>query len=58
MGGPPMGGGMSEGMKLASAVKAFKRSGKYAFKAANDGTYERQLRDQMKGTLREIMGWR
>lgn len=65
MGGPPpadpMAGGagghppMGEGMKLASAVTAFKRSGKYKFKAANDGTYDRQLRDNLKSYVRELM---
>ena len=50
-GGPPMG----EGMKLASAAKAFKRSGKYQFKEAAAGTSARQLRDQMKGHLLELL---
>lgn len=54
----PAAGGMTEGMKLASAAVAFRRSGKYAFKAANDGTPERELRNQMKGYLRELTGSR
>ena len=67
-GAPPMGGGMppdpmgggappmGEGMKLASVVARFKRDGKYQFKAANAGTPERVMRDQMKGYLRELLG--
>ena len=51
-GAPPMG----EGMKLASVVKAFKRSGKYRFKEAADGTPERQLRDQLKTHVLELLG--
>lgn len=57
-GGDPMGGGappMGEGMKLASAVLNFKRSGKYQFKAANAGSPERVMRDQMKGYLQELL---
>ncbi len=57
-GAPPMGGGappMGEGMKLASVIKAFKRSGNYQFKAANTGTRERELRDTMKSYLRELV---
>lgn len=50
-----MGGPMGEGMKLASAVLAFKRQGKFAFKAANAGTPERVLRDAMKGYIRELL---
>ena len=61
-GGDPMGGAggaapMSEGMKLASAVVKFKRDGKFAFKAANDGTPQRHLRDQIKGYIREMRGF-
>jgi len=59
---PPMDGGapapppMGEGMKLASAAHAFRRSGKYRFKEAADGTRQRVLREQMKGHLLELMG--
>lgn len=60
---PPMEGGapappaMSEGMKLASAAKAFRRQGKYKFKAAEDGTPERKLRESMKSHVRELLGY-
>ena len=56
MGGPadPM-GGMTEGMKLASAAKAFKRSGKYRLKAAANGSPQRALREQMKSHILELM---
>jgi hypothetical protein len=55
MGGPadPM-GGMTEGMKLASAAKAFMRSGKYQLKEAAAGSPERILRDRMKGHILEL----
>jgi hypothetical protein len=51
-GGPPP---MSEGMKLASAAKAFQRSGKFRFKEAADGSRERQLRDYFKGVVINLM---
>ncbi len=47
---PPAG----EGMKLAQAVKAYKRSGKYQIKAAVTDR-ERQLRDALKAHVREIL---
>ena len=47
---------MTEGMKLASAAKAFKRSGKYRFKEAANGTMERALRDEMKAHILEVLG--
>ena len=46
---------MSEGMKLASAAKAFQRSGKFRFKEAADGSRERQLRDYFKGVVINLM---
>ncbi len=58
---PPMDGGapappaMGEGMKLASAARAFRRSGKYRFKEAADGTPQRKLREMMKGHILELM---
>lgn len=59
MGGDPLAGGgappMGEGMKLASAVLGFKRTGRYQFKAANYGSPERVVRDQMKSYLRELL---
>ena len=64
MGGDPLagamggaGGGappMSEGMKLASACLAFKRSGRYKFAAANPGTPERRLRNEMRNYVTEL----
>lgn len=72
MGGPPAGpdGGMpmgmdggapappmSEGMKLASAAKAFRRSGKYRFKEASDGSPQRRLRERMKSHIQELMAY-
>lgn len=43
-----------EGAKLASAIKNFKRSGRFEIKSA--GTKRsRELRDRMKGHLREIL---
>jgi hypothetical protein len=56
-GGPPPMGGPEEGagMKLASALKRFKRSGRYKFKAADDGTKSREMRDRMKGYLQELL---
>jgi hypothetical protein len=61
MGGGGMGGGggappMSEGMKLASAAKAFQRSGKFAFHPAPQGSAERELRDEIKGYVLEQLG--
>lgn len=61
MGGDPLGGAgggappMSEGMKLASACVAFKRSGRYKFAAANPGTPERALRNQMRNYVNELI---
>ena len=56
-GAPPMppGGGMTEGMKLASAILSFKRSGQYRFKQAADGSRDRVLREQMKSHVRELL---
>ena len=51
----PAAGGMTEGMKLASACKAFMRQGKYQHKAANEGTPERKLRNYMKNHIIELM---
>lgn len=47
---------MTEGMKLASAALAFKRSGKYQYKYANDGTRDRALRNRMRDHLLELFG--
>jgi len=57
--GPPPGEGemMGEGMKLASAAKAFQRSGKFRYKTANDGTRARILRDHMKASLLELINY-
>jgi hypothetical protein len=71
MGGPPMGGpapggappmpapggapGMSEGMKLASAARAFQRSGNFRFKEAADGSEARGLRDEMKVYILDLI---
>jgi len=57
--GPPPeeGAMMGEGMKLASAAKAFRRSGKYQFKEATDGSPQRTLRNQMKGHLTELINF-
>jgi hypothetical protein len=71
MGGPegaaPLGGGMeamagdgqpkqnADLVKLATAVRDFKRSGKYQIKAATDPR-QRQLRDEMKIHVREMLG--
>lgn len=51
------GGGdpMSEGMKLASAARAFQRSGQFRFKEAADGSRERQLRDEMKAYVIDLI---
>jgi hypothetical protein len=53
-GGPDM-GGEAPGMKIARAVKAFQRTGKYRYKAANDNTPQRRLREQMKSHILEIV---
>lgn len=58
-GAPPMGdpaGGAPSGMKLASAVRGFMRSGKFQIKAAAPGTPERKLRDEMKTYVLELVG--
>lgn len=67
---PPMGGpepGMevmasakraqqrAQGQKLAAAVSNYKKSGKFQFKTANEGTRERQLRDTMKNVALELI---
>lgn len=54
-GGAPAPAGMSEGMKIAQAVRQFKRSGKYRQKTANDGTPERKLRNQLKSRVLQIV---
>lgn len=46
---------LTEGQKLAAAVSAFKRSGKYQIKEASTKR-ARAIRDAMKGYVREIMG--
>ena len=43
------------GMKLAAAVRTFKRSGRYKHKTAEDGTPERALRDLLKSQLLELL---
>lgn len=59
MGGDPPAEGAppadTVGMKLASMVRQYRRSGKYQLKAANAGTPERQLRDQMKSYVLELV---
>lgn len=67
MGGMPMApammGGMppaeaampTEGVKLASAAKAFKRSGKWQFKTAAAGSNSRIVRDHLKQIIREMV---
>jgi hypothetical protein len=68
-GAPPLGGGMeamasagqqkmSRGQyltKLATEVRNFKLSGKYQMKEAGE-PWQRQLRDQMKSHVRELLG--
>jgi hypothetical protein len=63
-GGGMPGGGMPppdaapaapEAMKMASAAKAFKRSGRYQFKAADNGTPRRQLRNEFKSVINELI---
>ena len=44
-----------EAMKMASAAKAYKRSGRYQFKAADNGSPRRQLRNEFKAVLGELM---
>ena len=41
-------------MKLASAAKSFRRSGKYQFKAAEAGSRDRAIRDYMKHYVQEL----
>ncbi len=54
--GPPPAapGEMGEGMKLASAAKAFMRSGKYQVKEAREKTSARKMRDTLKRHLLEL----
>ncbi|MHC4609493.1 MAG: hypothetical protein ACYS7M_04010 [Planctomycetota bacterium] len=47
---------LTEGQKLANAVRAYKQSGKYQLKEASTSR-TRAIRDVMKGYLREVMGW-
>lgn len=44
-----------EAMKMASAAKAYKRSGRYQFKAADNGTPRRQLRNEFKSVINELI---
>lgn len=44
-----------EAMKMASAAKAYKRSGRYQFKAADSGTPRRQLRNEFKSVINELI---
>lgn len=63
-GGEMPGGGMPppdaapaapEAMKMASAAKAYKRSGRYQFKAADNGTPRRELRNEFKSVINELI---
>lgn len=59
-GDPAMAGAMpplppDEGMKLAAVCKQFQRSGRFRFKAANDGTRERDLRDRVKEYIKLVV---
>jgi hypothetical protein len=56
-GAPPMPppGAMDQGAKIASAVKAYKRSGKFRFEEAKSAQ-QRAMRDQMKDYIRELTG--
>lgn len=44
-----------EAMKMASAAKAYKRSGRYQFKAADNGTPRRELRNEFKSVINELI---
>jgi hypothetical protein len=44
-----------EAMKMASAAKAYKRSGRYQFKSADNGTPRRQLRNEFKSVINELI---
>ena len=54
MGGPPV-DPAAEGAKLASAVKNFKRAGKFRYEEAKTAA-QRQARDQIKDYIRELTG--
>lgn len=45
---------IDDGIKIASHVIDYKKTGKFSFKPAADGTPERKGRDQMKQYLREL----
>jgi hypothetical protein len=49
-----MGGG-AEGMKLASLARNFQRSGKFRFKEAAEGSPERELREEMKLYIQDLI---
>lgn len=53
--GDELGAAGAEGAKLASALKSFKRSGKFQFKEATNGR-ERKIRDLMKAHVLELVG--
>ncbi len=62
---PDMAGGAGGGedpaalaQKVASAVKDYKRSGRFKYTEAKQGSAQRKLRDEMKEHLRELVGWR
>ena len=44
------------GAKLAAAVEAHKRSGKFEFTEAKQGSAQRKVRSYMKGYVRELVG--
>lgn len=44
-----------DAMKMASAAKAYKRSGRYQFKAADNGTPRRELRNEFKSVINELI---
>ena len=54
-GGPPPGSPADMGAKIASAVRDYKRSGKFRFSEAKTAE-QRHYRDQMKSYIRELIG--
>ena len=46
--------GSPEGAKIASAVQTHKRSGRFAFEEAKQGSAKRKVRDYMKGFVLEL----
>ena len=46
--------GNPDGGKMAAAVTTFKRSGKFQFTEAKQGSAKRSVRDYMKGYINEL----